>query len=139
MLEQDSSAGTRPDIVFATHQDRVPLVGVVVVEPYEGTMTRAANAAIGRLLDAHEVSVVPIDTRLDVDNRQGNRAGLRSPSEIESLIARMDMVVTTRLHGLELALKNGVPAIAVDPQAGGAKIERQAREIGWTRAGDVGV
>jgi hypothetical protein len=78
--------------------------------------------------------VVPIDTRLDVDSSQGNRAGLRSPTEIESLISRMDMVVTTRLHGMVLALKNGVPAVAVDPQAGGAKIMRQANEIGWPAA-----
>ena len=137
LLERDSSAGSHPDIVFATHQHRVPVVGVILVEPYEGAMTHAANAAIGRLLDAHEVSVVPIDTRLDVEDRQGNRAGLRSPSEIESLISRMDMVVTTRLHGMVLALKNGIPAVAIDPQAGGAKIIRQANEIGWPAAYSV--
>ena len=131
LLERDSSAVTRPDIVFATRQQRVPIVGVVLVEPYEGAMTQHANAAIGRLLDTHEVSVVPIDTRLDVEDGLGNTTGLRSPSEIESLVARMDIVVTTRLHGMVLALKNGVPVIAIDPQAGGAKIQRQAREIAW--------
>jgi hypothetical protein len=131
LLERDSLAVTRPDVVFATRQHRVPVVGVVLVEPYEGAMTQAANVEIGRLLDAHEVSVVPIDTRLDVENGLGNSANLRSPGEIESLIARMDMVVSTRLHGMVLALKNGVPAIAVDPQPGGAKIQRQAKEIGW--------
>jgi hypothetical protein len=30
-----------------------------------------------------------------------------------------------------LALKNGVPAMAVDPIAGGAKITRQAQVLGW--------
>jgi polysaccharide pyruvyl transferase WcaK-like protein len=43
----------------------------------------------------------------------------------------MDVVITTRLHGTVLALKNGVPAIAIDPIAGGAKIRRQAETIGW--------
>ena len=43
----------------------------------------------------------------------------------------MDAVVTTRLHGMVLALKNGVPALAIDPIAGGAKIKRQAETIGW--------
>jgi Polysaccharide pyruvyl transferase len=137
LLERDSSAVSRPDIVFATRQPRVPVVGVVLVEPYEGAMIRSANAAIGRLLDANEVSVVPIDTRLDVERGRGNSTGLRSSSEIESLIGRMDMVVTTRLHGMVLALKNGIPAIAVDPQAGGAKITRQADEIGWPAAFSV--
>jgi polysaccharide pyruvyl transferase WcaK-like protein len=43
-------------------------------------------------------------------------------------------VVTTRLHGLVLALKNGVPAVAVDPVRGGAKICRQAQTLGWPYA-----
>ena len=43
----------------------------------------------------------------------------------------MDVVLTTRLHGLVLALKNGVPAVAVDPIAGGAKVRRQAETLGW--------
>jgi hypothetical protein len=30
-----------------------------------------------------------------------------------------------------LAIKNGVPVVAVDPVAGGAKIRRQAESIGW--------
>jgi polysaccharide pyruvyl transferase WcaK-like protein len=43
----------------------------------------------------------------------------------------MDAVVTTRLHGLVLALKHGVPAVAIDPVIGGAKITQQARAVGW--------
>jgi polysaccharide pyruvyl transferase WcaK-like protein len=50
---------------------------------------------------------------------------------VESLMARMDLVVTTRLHGLVLAVKNGVPAIAIDPIAGGAKLLRQANVLKW--------
>jgi len=47
------------------------------------------------------------------------------------MIARMDVVLTTRLHGTVLAIKNGVPAIVVDPVSGGDKVSRQARSIGW--------
>jgi polysaccharide pyruvyl transferase WcaK-like protein len=43
----------------------------------------------------------------------------------------MDMLVTTRLHGAVLALKNGVPVLAIDPESGGAKIQRQMKTIGW--------
>ena len=50
------------------------------------------------------------------------------------MIARVDVVVTTRLHGLVLALKNGVPAVAVDPIRGGAKVCRQAEALGWPHA-----
>jgi hypothetical protein len=130
LLERDSSARSRPDISFLTDQGRVPVVGVVEVHPQreyrERSTHRVANEAIHRLISSREMSMVPIDTRLDV-----NRVGLRSPAEVESLIARMDVVLTTRLHGMVLALKNGVPAIAIDPIAGGAKLRRQAETIGW--------
>jgi polysaccharide pyruvyl transferase WcaK-like protein len=43
----------------------------------------------------------------------------------------MDVVLTSRLHGLVLALKNGVPAIAIDSVAGGHKVSRQAETLGW--------
>lgn len=39
--------------------------------------------------------------------------------------------MTTRLHRMVLALKNGVPPLVVDPVAGGAKILRQAAVIEW--------
>src|SRR5207249_3785387 len=52
---------------------------------------------------------------------------------VESLVARMDVILTTRLHGMVLALKNGVPVVAIDPIAGGAKIRRQSETVGWPK------
>ena len=126
LIERDSSVRSHPDMVFFSRQTLVPVVGVCLVEPYEGALDQVAHAAIARLVAAREMAVVDIDTRLDT-----NCTGLRSPAEVESLIARMDVIVTTRLHGAVLALKNGVPAIVIDPMAGGAKIRRQAETIGW--------
>jgi hypothetical protein len=126
LIERDSDQRTRPDVVFHAPSRIVPVVGVCLVEPYEAADTVGAERAIRRLLGTREVACVSIDTRLDE-----NGAGLRTAPEIESLIARMDVVVTTRLHGLVLALKNGVPALAIDAEPGGAKILRQARHIGW--------
>jgi hypothetical protein len=126
LIERDSSRAAHPDMVFATRQARVPVVGVCLVEEYAGASVAEANVAIRRLVESSDIAVVPIDTRLDT-----NSAGLRSSAEIESLIARMDAVVTTRLHGAVLALKNGVPAVMFDPEVGGAKIARQARLLGW--------
>jgi polysaccharide pyruvyl transferase WcaK-like protein len=40
-------------------------------------------------------------------------------------------VVTTRLHGLVLALRHGVPALAVDPVAGADKVSAQAHAWQW--------
>jgi hypothetical protein len=41
------------------------------------------------------------------------------------------VVVTTRLHGLALALRAGVPALAVDPVHGGGKVTAQASAWQW--------
>ncbi len=126
LIERDSSVRTHSDMVFGTCQPKVPVVGVCLVEAYDGALVESANAAIQRLIDSAEMAVVPIDTRLDT-----NSTGLRSPAEIESLIARVDVLVTTRLHGTVLALKNGIPVLAIDPEAGGAKIQQQAETIRW--------
>jgi hypothetical protein len=130
LLERDSNRSSRADITFLTNQALVPVVGVVLVHPQPQYKERAlhplAHDAIGRLVASRDIALVPIDTCLD-----HNAGGLRSPSQVESLIARMDLVITTRLHGTVLALKNGVPALVVDPIAGGAKVARQVQTIGW--------
>jgi hypothetical protein len=126
LWERDSSRTARPDLVFLSEAQPVPVVGVCKVEPYPGGLTDVTDRAIDALLGARHAAVVAIDTRLDV-----NEVGLRTPAEVESLISRTDALVTTRLHGLVLALKNGVPAVAIDPQAGGAKLARQAETVGW--------
>lgn len=131
LLERDSSSRCNPDITFAASQAHVPLAGVVLLTPPERSevhdVYRDANEAIRRFLASRDIAGVTIDTALDVPNP----TGLRSPAEIESVIARMDVVLTTRLHGMVLAIKNGVPAIAIDPMPGGGKIRRQADAIDW--------
>jgi hypothetical protein len=130
LLERDSSVRARPDISFLSGQAKIPVVGLVLIHPQleygARSLQEQANDALRELVAVREVAVVEVDTRLDA-----NSTGLRTAAEVESLIARMDVVLTTRLHGLVLALKNGVPALAVDPVAGGAKISRQAHAIGW--------
>lgn len=130
LLERDSSRASRPDLSLLSQQPPAPLVGVALVHPQTeyGARQRhsGVNDAVRELLAGRDVAVVDIDTRLDV-----NRIGLGSAGQVEALIARMDLLVTSRLHGLVLALKNGVPAVAIDPIAGGAKITRQAEALGW--------
>lgn len=130
LLERDSSAASRPDITFLARQAKVPVVGIILVHPQNEYGSRAkhqvANDAIERLIASREMVAVPIDTCLDP-----NTTNLRTAAEVESMIARMDFVVTTRLHGTALALKNGVPVLAIDAISGGAKVLRQAQTIGW--------
>jgi len=126
LYERNSTKAVRPDMVFLSKRAKVPVVGVCLVESYAGASDREANEAIQRLVDSREVAVVYIDTRLDV-----NGTHLRTPAEIESLIARVDVLLTTRLHGVVMAIRNGVPVVPIDPEAGGAKIVAQVKKIGW--------
>lgn len=129
LIERDSSRRSHPDITFALIEAAVPVIGVVLVHPqteYAGCRHADANAAVERLVRRVPCAPVAIDTRLD-----WNSGLLRTPAAVESVIARMDAVITTRVHGLVTALKHGVPVLAIDPIAGEAKVSRQAEAIGW--------
>ncbi|MEO6437145.1 MAG: polysaccharide pyruvyl transferase family protein [Tepidisphaeraceae bacterium] len=131
LLERDSDRAANPDLALACRAAKVPVVGVILAQPqkeYRKTGLHAtANAAFHRLTSMRQCAVLYIDTCLD----PWNQFGLRTPAQIESVIAKMDVVLTTRLHGLVLSLKNHVPAIVIDPVKGGAKLTRQARVLGW--------
>jgi hypothetical protein len=126
---RDSPGMAHPDLVFGTIHHGLPVAGLVLVEDYPGSQAVAAAQALRQTAQLRGLALVEIDTRLD-----RNATGYRTPQEIESVIARMDVVLTTRLHGMVMALKHGVPVLAIDPEPGGAKIVRQAREIGWRHA-----
>ena len=68
-----------------------------------------------------------LETRLDT----GDWRLCSTPEAFTVLVRRLDVMVTTRLHGLVLALQAGVPVLAVDPVAGGAKVTAQARAWRW--------
>jgi hypothetical protein len=130
IFERDSSDVCRPDITFLAPPPQVPVAGVILVHKQKEYGKRAlhdsVDSAIDSFVGARELAVVHIDTALE-----NNSGGLRSPGEVESLIAKMDVVLTTRLHGTVLSLKNGVPVIPVDPIHGGAKISQQVRMLNW--------
>lgn len=130
LIERDSSRTSRPDMSFAHASTPAPVIGLVLVHrqrEYPGALHAEVEDVVASVLASREVAVVRIDTCFD----PANTTGLRTPAEVESVIARMDAVITTRLHGMVLALKNGVPALALDPVPGGAKIRRQADAIAW--------
>jgi polysaccharide pyruvyl transferase WcaK-like protein len=82
--------------------------------------------AVKRFLANSGVATIPLDTLICE-----NRAGLSTAAQLEALIRSCDVVLTSRLHGMVYSLKNGVPAVAIDAIAGGAKIAAQARTLGW--------
>jgi polysaccharide pyruvyl transferase WcaK-like protein len=107
------------------------MIGLVLVHPqFEyGKRGKAekANEALRTLARSRDSVLLEIDTRLD----GRNASGYTTAAQVETAIARMDAILTTRLHGMVLALKNGVPAVVVDSVSGGAKVTQQARVLGW--------
>jgi len=130
LIERDSSRKNNPDITLYAAPPAIPVVGIILSHKQKEYGKKAlheiANAAIEQLLAGVEVARVPVDTAL-----LDNKGGLRTSGEVESLIAKMDLVITTRLHGAVLAIKNGIPAIAIDPISGGAKITSQVQALHW--------
>lgn len=121
----------RHDLAALPATPSVPVAGVVLAPGQAEYGTRRLHERVERQLTGwlagRECARLPLDTRLDPrDWRLFSTA-----AELESALRRLDLVVTTRLHGLVLALKNGVPALAVDPVAGGAKVTAQARAWSW--------
>ncbi len=134
LIERDGPATARPDISFLARTEAMRVAGLVLAHPQPEYGDRArqgeVHAAILRALHARRLCVVPFDTRVD-PRRESFPGAFRTSDEVEALVARLDLVVTTRMHGLVHALKNGVPAVAVDPISGGAKVSAQAEAVGW--------
>jgi hypothetical protein len=130
LLERDSSRTSRPDFSFLVPPTPVPVVGIVLIHPQpeyrERDLHEAANAALEGLAARREVARLRVDTQLDTGTNV-----LRTPSEVTTMLGRADAVLTSRLHGLALSLAQGVPVVAIDPVAGGAKVSRQAAAVGW--------
>ncbi|WP_228973614.1 polysaccharide pyruvyl transferase family protein [Streptomyces sp. DH12] len=108
-----------------------PVAGVVLTHGQReyGARRRHDEVTDGvrRWLGRRDIAHVPLDTRLAHDDPHH----FRTPEQLLSVLARLDVVVTNRLHGLVLALRAGTPAVAVDPVRGGAKVTAQARACRW--------
>ncbi|GAA4845408.1 polysaccharide pyruvyl transferase family protein [Saccharopolyspora rosea] len=108
-----------------------PVFGVVTApaQPEYGARRRhdEVHRALYGWLSATDCAPLPLDTRLD----PGNWRHCSTVDQFVALVDRTDLVVTTRLHGLVFALARGVPALAVDPVAGGGKVTAQAAAWHW--------
>jgi hypothetical protein len=109
----------------------VPVVGVVLTDgqrEYGGRRRHARVAQeITSWLAGKDCARLELDTRLDIHDWRRNA----TCGQYLSVIERLDLVVTDRLHGMVLALRSGVPALTVDPVDGGAKVTAQARVCRW--------
>lgn len=133
VFERDSTNVSNPDLSLLRDVDDLPVVGVVLAHPQpeygEGLHHHVAEI-INRSVASFDCASIGLDTRVDPHADASAPEG-RSVAQVEAAIARMDAVVSSRLHGFVLALKHGVPAVAIDPVPGGAKVTRQAAALGW--------
>ncbi len=133
VLPRDAPAADPvPDLAArAPAAPMTPVVGVILThgrhEYGERRLHGETAATVTRWLADKDCARVELETRLDSHDWRL----CATPAQFESVLARMDLVVTDRLHGLVLALREGVPALAVDPVAGGAKLTAQADACGW--------
>ncbi len=133
VIGRDSNEWAYPDLSVLQSVPRRPVVGLCLAEgqtEYPDGQRQHATAAqrLKSLVARHGLAAVVLDTEYP---RTANRAGLGTAAEFESICARLDVMLTNRLHGTVLALKNGVPVIAVDAISGGNKVSRQCRALGW--------
>jgi hypothetical protein len=132
LLERDGDRAARPDLSLLEVVPPLPLVGVCLVHPQTEYGDRQrhemADAAIRRLVKRANVAVIELSTDWPLFRNSGQ---IESPEQFETICRKLDVMVTTRLHGTVIALKNGVPVISVDAVAGGDKLTRQARLLGW--------
>jgi hypothetical protein len=137
VVERDSTQRTCPDLTFAAAPAAAPVVGIIYLDhqpEYSGVMHEEVERVVRDVLERRDIATVQIDTQLD----PANRYGLRTPAQVESVIAKMDAVITTRLHGAALSLRRGVPPVVIDSIRGGAKLSRQMKRIEWPLALEVG-
>lgn len=123
---------------------RVPVAGVALAagQGEYGPRRRheEVNGRLTKWIGGKHCAPLVLETRLDTSDWR-----LCSTAEaFQALVSRLDIVVTTRLHGLVLALRAGIPALAVDPVEGGGKVTAQASAWAWpavltaTQAADRG-
>lgn len=125
----------QPDLATVTPmppEERLPpVLGVFLTAGQREYGARRRHDAVRGTLQSWlsrvDAGRLDLDTRLDPRNWRLPA----SPEQLQSVIRRLDAVVTMRLHGLVLALRAGVPAIALDPVEGGGKVTAQARALGW--------
>lgn len=121
----------RRDLAARPVPQQVPVLGVYLTSGQHEYGARRRHDAVrhgveewlGRL----DAARLPLETRLDPrDWRLPATA-----AQVGSVLSRLDAVLTMRMHGLVLALRAGVPVLAVDPVAGGGKVSAQARAWDW--------
>ena len=127
--ERDAPGTARPDLAGATTTPDVPVLAVAFAPAQEEYGTRSQADRVRRVIEGWLGARALPWFELDMDLYAAPHD--RFPAQVEALVRRADVVVSMRLHALVLGLAHGVPVIACDAVAGGAKVSAQATALGW--------
>ena len=130
LLSRDNFQDKNADIAFAKVVNKIPVVGIILVDRQKkyGIKQRHLyiRSVITEYLKKGDLAPIWLDTNANL-----NIMKISNKNQFESILSRTDVVVTNRLHGLVLSLKNAIPVIAIDPVAGGGKVTAQVKALGW--------
>ncbi len=127
--ERDARGIARPDLAGGTTTPDVPVLAVAFAPPQEEYGPRSQADRVRGVLEGWlRARALPwFELDMDIYDEPYDRF----PAQVEALVRRADVVVSMRLHALVLGLAHGVPVIACDAVAGGAKVSAQATALGW--------
>lgn len=132
LIERDSERASRPDLSFCQKTDKVPVVGLCFIQNQGEYGTRQKHdfviKTVKEFCQSRNIATVNIDTRWP---KHRNDTSLESKEQISSVLQKVDMVITNRLHGLVFSIKVGTPVIAIDGVTGGDKLIKQAQVLNW--------
>jgi hypothetical protein len=130
LLSRDSPDEINVDISFANKVNLLPVIGVALVERQIVYAKRQRHLYVKQIIQEYLETGEAVPIWLDTV-ANNNKVGIKNSQQFESLIRKTDIVITNRLHGMVLGLKNSVPVIAIDAVAGGGKVTAQAKALGW--------
>lgn len=131
LFARDLGEQHRPDVVFSPPRaPDHPLVGVFMVHEQPEYGARQQHDAVTSAVDGYFARGVAYPVELDTLH-VGNRTSAKDAAQLEALVRRLDVTITSRLHGFVFSLRAGTPPIAIDPIVGGGKVTAQARAVDW--------
>lgn len=130
LIARDNPVELRADLAFARQMDSLPVVGVLLVDRQLAYGSRQRHAYVRQVFEDYIDSGLIVPVYLDTIIH-GNQFGLKTSQAFESLLRKVDVLITNRLHGLVLGIKNDVPVVAVDAIEGGGKVTAQAAAMNW--------
>jgi len=130
LLSRDNFQEKNADIAFAKVVNKIPVVGIVLVDRQKKYGIKQRHLYIRYVITEYfkkgDLAPIWLDTNANL-----NIMNISNKNQFESIVSRTDLVVTNRLHGVVLSLKNAIPVIAIDPVEGGGKVTAQVKALGW--------